>query len=269
MHDSHNLHDCAYLCDKTCVNSTNHTLERGTKVTHRPTPWILQHTTMTLAQNPRGRARGGRGGRGDIGGAGIGCGAPNIANAPTGPASMRQAGQQYGSGAPPVAPRGGHPGGGFRGAHEHGHGHGHGSSGGDGERTGPANELSKKATIALDIKRFFQPWGAFSDQATLEGYGVRKRYPKCMRCGAVKLKDHPDFKDCMGRCDCCGSSMAHIGEMCSQTWASMKWHMEHNGWLPDDVQFRPTPEQCAEFAKVDPYFGRIVPLQEIIQAPAG
>ncbi|KAI4953584.1 hypothetical protein J4E91_002432 [Alternaria rosae] len=117
--------------------------------------------------------------------------------------------------------------------------------------------------------RFFQPWGAFSDQATLEGYGVRKRYPKCMRCGAVKLKDHPDFKDCMGRCDCCGSSMAHIGEMCSQTWASMKWHMEHNGWLPDDVQFRPTPEQCAEFAKVDPYFGRIVPLQEIIQAPAG
>lgn len=73
----------------------------------------------------------------------------------------------------------------------------------------------------------------------------------------------------MGRCDCCGSLMAHIGEMCSQTWASMKWHMEHNGWLPADVQFRPAPEQCAEFAKVDPYFGRIVPLQEIIQAPAG
>lgn len=102
-----------------------------------------------------------------MGGAGMGRGAPvqppNMANAPTGPASMRQAGHQYGSGVPPAAPRGGHAGGGFRGAHEHGHGHGHGSNRGYGERTGPANELSKKATIALDMKRFYQPRGAFRD----------------------------------------------------------------------------------------------------------
>lgn len=36
MHDSHKLHECPYLCDKTCATSTNHTLERGKSLVSPP-----------------------------------------------------------------------------------------------------------------------------------------------------------------------------------------------------------------------------------------
>ena len=54
MHDSHKLHGCPYLCDKTCATPTNHTIERGKSLFFPPlTRFELKNTNHIQVQKQR------------------------------------------------------------------------------------------------------------------------------------------------------------------------------------------------------------------------
>ncbi|KAI8941719.1 hypothetical protein NX059_002926 [Plenodomus lindquistii] len=131
----------------------------------------------------------------------------------------------------------------------------------------PRNTALKKKQVVLSAPRCRPPY-PYVDQAVLGSRGSRGQYQNCLRCGQPRgAANHRDFVNCKKLCDCCGSATEHIGEACPRIYASTKWWTEHHGYVPENVQIRPTEAQRERLAKEDSWFEtNPAPVKELMSA---